>query len=52
MLGYLTGSLALAITVDRGFLLNDAVALVLFTLMLGAIAFEERANLRRFLRRF
>ncbi len=52
MLGYLTGSLVLAISVDRGFLLNDAVALVLFTLMLGAIAFEERANLRRFLRRF
>ena len=48
---YLSGSAVLAVTVDRGFLLNDAVALVLFALMLGAIAYEEWAGLRRLFRR-
>ena len=52
MFVYLAGSAVLALSVDRGFFLNDAFALVLFALMLGAIAFDERASVKRFFRRF
>jgi hypothetical protein len=39
MLVYLTGSTILAIRVDRGFLLNDAMALVAFGVILGGLAY-------------
>ncbi len=42
MLVYLTGSTILAIRVDRGFFLNDAMALIAFSLIIGGLAYASR----------
>ncbi len=41
---YIVGTLALMLLVDRRFLLNDIVAIVLFGLILGWLAFDERGR--------
>lgn len=42
MLVYLTGSTILALRVDQGFFLNDAMALVMFGVILGGLAYASR----------
>lgn len=44
MLLYLTAGLALAITVNRGFLLNDAVAILLYSSVVGGLLFLLRSE--------
>jgi hypothetical protein len=39
---YLLGGLVLALTVNPGFLLNDAVALVVYTLVFGGLFVVSR----------
>ena len=41
MLAYLTGGMLLAMNVDRGFLLNDAMALLAFGVILGGLVFAS-----------
>ena len=47
MLAYLVGSGVLAVTVDRGFALNDAFAVVLFGVVLAWLWLDERRWRRR-----
>jgi surfactin synthase thioesterase subunit len=47
MLVYLAVATTLALRVDRGFFLNDAVALVLFGALLGGMIAFERSERRR-----
>lgn len=47
MLVYLAGATTLALRVDRGFFLNDAVALALFAVLLGGMIAFERSEGRR-----
>ena len=42
MLVYLTGSTILALRIDRGFFLNDAMALVAFSVIIGGLAYAAR----------
>lgn len=44
LLAYLAGGLALAIGVDRGFLLNDAIALVVYTVVIGGLLAALRSD--------
>jgi hypothetical protein len=47
MLAYLTGGILLAINVNRGFMLNDAMALFVFSVILGGLAFASwRGSMR------
>jgi hypothetical protein len=39
MLLYLAGGLTLALTVNRGFYLNDVVALIIYTVVIGGLLF-------------
>ncbi len=47
MLVYLAAATTLALRVDRAFFLNDAVALVLFAVLLGGMMAFERSSRRR-----
>jgi hypothetical protein len=42
MLLYLAGGLTLALTVNRGFLLNDVVALIVYSVVVGGLLFAMR----------
>lgn len=44
VIAYLSGGLALALTVNRGFLINEAVAAVLYTAMIAAVVVLERTE--------
>jgi hypothetical protein len=47
MLAYLAGSALLALSVNRGFFLNDAMALIIYSAILGGLAFASwRGSMR------
>lgn len=45
MLCYLAGGLTLALTVNRGFYLNDAVAIIVYTLVIGGLLLVMRREM-------